>query len=91
MDLCRAVFTDLTTGKRKQAGDIIKFPKLAQTYRRIAEEGPDTFYNGSLKNDIIADLYEFGELRLLSSCRSPSLAYQSQCISSPCCRWQCHY
>ncbi|XP_058644253.1 glutathione hydrolase 1 proenzyme-like isoform X2 [Onychostoma macrolepis] len=33
--------------------DPIRFPKLALTYKKIAEEGPDAFYDGSLTQDIL--------------------------------------
>ena len=36
------------------------FPKLAKTLRTIAEEGGDTFYNGKLSEDILADLEDVG-------------------------------
>uniref|UniRef100_A0A672KWR0 Gamma-glutamyltransferase 5a n=1 Tax=Sinocyclocheilus grahami TaxID=75366 RepID=A0A672KWR0_SINGR len=36
--------------------DIIRFPQLAVTYRRIAEKGPDVFYDGSLTQNIVDDI-----------------------------------
>ncbi|XP_067942701.1 scoloptoxin SSD14-like isoform X2 [Watersipora subatra] len=57
-DVFKEIFTNPETGKVKKAGETIFFPKMAQTYRRIAEEGVDTYYNGSLRDDIIADLEE---------------------------------
>ena len=41
-------------------GDIMKRQKLAVTFRRIAED-PFTFYNGSLAQDIVADIQERGK------------------------------
>lgn len=41
--------------------DIIKFPRLADTYERIAEEGPDVFYNGSMADSIVNDIQAAGE------------------------------
>jgi len=46
-------------GKLVKAGDIVKDPKLAQTLRRIAAD-PFTFYNGSLAQDIVDDINEYG-------------------------------
>ena len=56
----RSLYTDAKTGEKKKGGDKLKFPKLAESLRRIAEEGADTYYNGSLMKDIIADLKDIG-------------------------------
>jgi gamma-glutamyltranspeptidase len=42
-------------------GDLIKFPELAETYKTLAENGGQAFYNvseGSLGYDILQDLKE---------------------------------
>ena len=51
-------------GSVVEAGDVVKNPKLAQTFRRVAAD-PFTFYNGSLAQDIIDDITEVGRLSLL--------------------------
>uniref|UniRef100_A0A3P9L4X0 Glutathione hydrolase n=1 Tax=Oryzias latipes TaxID=8090 RepID=A0A3P9L4X0_ORYLA len=38
----------------------IKFTKLAETYRKIAEEGPDAFYEGSLAQNLVNDIRAAG-------------------------------
>lgn len=40
--------------------DIVKFPKLAETYQRIADEGPDVFYNGTMAQSIVEDIQAAG-------------------------------
>jgi len=45
-------------GSLKGEGDIIRRPQLAITFRKIADEGGDVFYNGTLAQDIILDLQE---------------------------------
>ncbi|XP_041667210.1 glutathione hydrolase 1 proenzyme [Cheilinus undulatus] len=40
--------------------DHIKFTKLAATYRKIAEEGPNAFYQGELAQNLVADIKAAG-------------------------------
>ncbi|XP_057687564.1 gamma-glutamyltransferase 1a isoform X2 [Corythoichthys intestinalis] len=40
--------------------DLIRFPKLADTYQRIAEESPDIFYNGSIAQRLVEDIQAAG-------------------------------
>lgn len=47
--------------------DIVKFPKLADTYQRIADGGPDVFYNGSMAQSIVEDIQAAGLCRFLDS------------------------
>ena len=60
--LWREIFTDPSTGEKKIVGDTVTIPTLAETYKKIAKEGVNTFYNGSLRDDLIADLKELGNL-----------------------------
>lgn len=63
--LTRKIFTNPVTNSHMRAGDVARFPALAETYRKIAADGINTFYNGTLKNDILADLNELGKSRTL--------------------------
>ena len=56
----RDLFFNKTTGDVLEIGDTMYFLKLAKTLRVIAEEGGDTFYNGKLSEDILADLKDVG-------------------------------
>ena len=46
-------------GSLIQQGDLLKNPKLARTFRRIAED-PMTYYNGSLAREIVDDITDYG-------------------------------
>ncbi|KAF1377499.1 hypothetical protein PFLUV_G00201430 [Perca fluviatilis] len=41
-------------------GDILKFPKLAETMKTIAEQGADAFYTGKIGRDLIQDIEAAG-------------------------------
>ncbi|XP_023664354.2 glutathione hydrolase 5 proenzyme isoform X1 [Paramormyrops kingsleyae] len=41
-------------------GELLKFPKLADTMETIAKEGADAFYTGRIAHDLIADITDAG-------------------------------
>jgi len=55
---CRELFVK-ENGSLVQEGDLLKNPKLARTFRRIAED-PMTYYNGSLAREIVDDITDYG-------------------------------
>lgn len=57
------MFCDSNNNTLKE-NDIISFPKLALTFKKIAEEGPDAFYDGSLTQTIVEDINAAGYFML---------------------------
>lgn len=53
------VFCDSQKKILKEA-DTIRFLRLADTYQKIANEGPDIFYNGSMARTIVQDIQDAG-------------------------------
>ncbi|NWV00414.1 GGT1 hydrolase, partial [Upupa epops] len=66
-------------GKILHEGDIIKMPKLANTYETIASEGADAFYTGSLAKQIIDDIHSVGGIVTLEDLRD----YKATVIEDP--------
>uniref|UniRef100_A0A182QSP5 Gamma-glutamyltransferase n=1 Tax=Anopheles farauti TaxID=69004 RepID=A0A182QSP5_9DIPT len=56
------LFKDPATGRRKQQGDLIHPTKLCDTLDRIAAEGGDTLYRGTLADEFAADLRDMGSI-----------------------------
>ncbi|CAC5387673.1 GGT1_5 [Mytilus coruscus] len=54
----KKAYTNPATNELYKVGEIARFPLLAYTLRTIAEEGPQTFYNGNLSKNILEDLKE---------------------------------
>ncbi|XP_015240594.1 PREDICTED: gamma-glutamyltranspeptidase 1-like isoform X1 [Cyprinodon variegatus] len=47
-------------GNVLEENETVKFTKLAETYRRIAENGPEEFYTGQLSDDLVKDIQAAG-------------------------------
>ncbi len=52
----------LNGGKLYQAGDSLKQPALAETLKRIAQNGPAEFYQGKTAQELTADMVQNGGL-----------------------------
>ncbi|XP_064646560.1 glutathione hydrolase 1 proenzyme-like [Lineus longissimus] len=52
----RALYLDESTGAPKEEGDIVFYPQLAKTYRRLAQFGGVDFYKGKIARDIVKEL-----------------------------------
>ncbi|XP_040051386.2 gamma-glutamyltransferase 5a [Gasterosteus aculeatus] len=55
----RDLYTD-KNGNLMKTGDIVKFEKLADTLEKIADQGAEAFYTGSIAEDLIRDIQEAG-------------------------------
>lgn len=49
-------------GEVLKENDTITFPQLAKTYRKIAEEGADAFYEGELAQNLVTDIQAAGSV-----------------------------
>jgi len=50
----------LPTGAAPRPGDIVRFPSLAATLKKIGEGGPEAFYAGPVAEDIVAAVASHG-------------------------------
>jgi gamma-glutamyltranspeptidase / glutathione hydrolase len=55
----------LKGGRPPEAGEVMRFPALAATLQRIAKEGRDGFYRGSVAKDMVGELKGLGGLHTL--------------------------
>jgi gamma-glutamyltranspeptidase/glutathione hydrolase len=65
----------LKDGKVPKAGEVVRFPALAATLKRIAEEGRDGFYEGEVAADMVAELNALGGLHTLDDFAAQSSSY----------------
>ena len=65
----------LKDGGAPKAGQIMKFPALAKTLKRIAAEGRDGFYAGEVAEDIVAELKALGGLHTMADFAAQKASY----------------
>jgi gamma-glutamyltranspeptidase / glutathione hydrolase len=65
----------LKDGKVPQAGEVMRFPPLAGTLKRIARDGRDGFYRGEVAEDMVAELRALGGLHTLEDFAAQSSSY----------------
>ena len=61
-DCRRAYGSAIIPGKPAQAGEIMAFPEMADTFEALAREGTDLFYRGDIARALIADCRARGGL-----------------------------
>lgn len=47
-------------GNAPRPGAVVRFPQLAKTLRKLADEGRDCFYHGEIANSLVTSLNELG-------------------------------
>jgi gamma-glutamyltranspeptidase/glutathione hydrolase len=65
----------LPAGRAPAAGEVMRFPALAATFKRIAKEGRAGFYAGEIAEDMLATLTELGGLHTLDDFAAQSASY----------------
>lgn len=65
----------LKDGRAPRLGEIVRFPALARTLRRIAEQGRDAFYEGEIAEDMVAELRALGGLHTLDDFATQRASY----------------
>uniref|UniRef100_A0A8P4KEF1 Gamma-glutamyltransferase 5 n=1 Tax=Dicentrarchus labrax TaxID=13489 RepID=A0A8P4KEF1_DICLA len=57
----RKLYSD-KNGMLLKTNDIVKFEKLIETLKIIADKGADAFYNGAIANNLVRDINEAGNI-----------------------------
>jgi gamma-glutamyltranspeptidase/glutathione hydrolase len=65
----------LKDGKPPKAGEVMRFPALAATFKQIAADGRDGFYQGEVARDMVETLNALGGLHTLEDFAAQSSTY----------------
>jgi gamma-glutamyltranspeptidase/glutathione hydrolase len=65
----------LKDGRAPKVGEVMRFPALAATLKRIARDGRDGFYKGEVAADMVAELNALGGLHTLEDFAAQSSSY----------------
>jgi gamma-glutamyltranspeptidase / glutathione hydrolase len=65
----------LPDGQPPKAGEVMRFPALADTLKRIAKDGRDGFYRGPVAKDMVAELKALGGLHTLEDFAGLTASY----------------
>jgi gamma-glutamyltranspeptidase/glutathione hydrolase len=65
----------LKNGRAPRVGEVMRFPALAATLKRIAADGRDGFYKGEVAADMVAELNALGGLHTLEDFAAQSSSY----------------
>jgi gamma-glutamyltranspeptidase/glutathione hydrolase len=65
----------LKGGRPPAVGEVMRFPALAKTLRRIAKDGRDGFYRGTVARDMVGELRALGGLHTLADFAEQTSSY----------------
>jgi len=65
----------LKGGRPPKLGEVMRFPALAGTLKRIAKEGRDGFYRGTVARDMVGELKALGGLHTLQDFAQQTSSY----------------
>ena len=71
-----SVFINPETKKLLKTGDVYKHPKLAETLKKIAAGGADTFYTGEVGRELIKDIQEAGGIITMEDLASYRVSWE---------------
>ena len=68
--ICRAIFIDPATNRTWKEGDLYKRENLAKTLEKVAQNGPEEFYNGTTAQNLIKDIEAMNSIMTLADLKN---------------------